>query len=138
MGLPGFEKSQFLNGMKVPWYSIFSFLFFCSEATITRTLGGERFSSRLWHSESYLISAVFKVLNNYRHIDNGIWKDSWRYYGHGSTYVLILSWINIMKQKWAKMPWKLLVVQKSEPVIWRTLHQDISLIIIFFFSLKQA
>ena len=31
--------------------------------------------------------------------------------------MLILSWINIMERNWAKMPWKLLVAQKSEPVL---------------------
>ena len=41
-----------------------------------------------------------------RHIDNGIWKTpySWIFYGHGSTYAQTLSWVNIMKQKWAKVP----------------------------------
>ena len=41
-----------------------------------------------------------------RHIDNGIWKApySWIFYGHGSTYVQTLSWVNIMKQKRAKVP----------------------------------
>ena len=43
-----------------------------------------------------------------------------RFYRHGSTYVLIFSWVNIMKRKWPKIPWKLLVAQKSEPVLWRT------------------
>ena len=32
-------------------------------------------------------------------IGSDIWKDSWRYYGYRSTYLLILSSINIMKQK---------------------------------------
>ena len=70
-----------------------------------------------------------------RHIDNGIWKTpySWRFYGHGPTYMLILCWTKIMKRKWATVPWKLLVAQKSEPVLWRTWHQDISLIVVFFF-----
>ena len=60
-----------------------------------------------------------------RHIDNGIWKifnDSWRFYGHGSTYKLILSWVNTMKWKRVKVPWKLSVAQKSDPILWRTLH----------------
>ena len=54
----------------MPWYSVFSFLFFCLEVTVKRALGWERFLSLLWqlfwkcHSESYLISAVFKALNN--------------------------------------------------------------------------
>ena len=59
-----------------------------------------------------------------RHSDNGIWKTPcrWRFYGNGSTYVLILSWVNIMKRKWAKEPGKLSDVRKSEPVLWRTFH----------------
>ena len=28
-----------------------------------------------------------------------------------------VNWINMMKQKWAKVPWKLLVAQKSELVL---------------------
>ena len=86
-------------------------------------------------TESYWMSAVFKVLTTSRHIDNGIWKTTynWRFCGHGSTYMLILSRVNIMKQKWAKVPWKLLVAQKSELVLWRTLQQGISFIIVYFF-----
>ena len=71
-----------------------------------------------------------------RHIDNGIWKTpySWRFYRCGSAYVLILSWVlNIMKPKWMKVRVKLSVGQKSEPAFRITLHQDISLIIAFFF-----
>ena len=65
-----------------------------------------------------------------RHINNGIWKTpySWRFYGHGSTYVLILSWVNVMKRKWVKVSKKLSVAQNSEPALRRTLDQDISLI----------
>ena len=71
-----------------------------------------------------------------RHIDNGIWKIlySWRFYGHGSTFMLILSWVNIIKWKRAKVTWKLSVAQKSEPALWRTLHQYISLFIVLFFA----
>ena len=71
-----------------------------------------------------------------RHIDNGFWKTpcSWRFCGHGWQYVIILFWVNIMIQKWAKVLWKLSVAQKSEPVLRRALHQDISLIIAFLFS----
>ena len=46
------------------------------------------------------------------------------------------SWVNIMKRKCAKMcegTYKLLVAQNPEPVLWITLHQDISLIIFFLF-----
>ena len=88
------------------------------------------------HSESCLISAIFKVLNNYkaqltavfqRHlsVENFIWTCI--------NICVCFSWVNIMKRKWAKVPWKLLPAQKSEPVLWETLHQDISLIILFFF-----
>ena len=45
--------------------------------------------------------------------------------------MLILSF---MKRKCAEMSWKLLVAQKSEPVLWRTLHQAFHLLILFFYS----
>ena len=118
--------------------SWFNFYFFGLEPTVKRTLGWERSLSRLWslcrkfHSENYLISAVFKVLNNYK----AHWKrylEDARFHGHRSTNAIILSWINIFKQKWVKVTWKLLVAQKYEPVLWRILHHDISLTIVFFF-----
>ena len=34
MGIPNFEKSWLLYGRKVPWYPVFSFLYFCLEATL--------------------------------------------------------------------------------------------------------
>ena len=40
--------------------------------------------------------------------------------------------LNVEKQKWEKVPDKLSVAQKSEPVLQRALQQDISLIIVFF------
>ena len=63
-----------------------------------------------------------KLLTTARHIDNGAWKTSysWKFYGHGTPCILILSWKNMMRQKWAKVPWKLSAAQKSDPVIWRT------------------
>ena len=67
------------------------------------------------HSESYLISVIFKVLSNYKAYWKQHLKDTLQFkilYGHGSTYVLIFSRVIIMKQKWAKVPWKLLVAQK--------------------------
>ena len=59
-----------------------------------------------------------------RHIDNAISKTpcSWRFYENGSTCVLILPWVNIMKQKSAKMSRKLSAAQKAEPILWRTFH----------------
>ena len=64
---------------------------------------------------------------NARHIDKGIWWKLyiWRFYGHGSTCMLILSWVNIMKWKWTKVPLKLSIAQKFETVLWRTLHRTL-------------
>ena len=42
----------------------------------------------------------------------------------------------IMKWKWAKVLWKLSVVQKSEPALWKTLHQNIHLLLYCFLALK--
>ena len=53
----------------------------------------------------------------------------WRFYGHGSPYELILSWVNIFKWKSAKVPGLISCTQKSEPALQRTMHKDISLII---------
>ena len=66
---------------------------------------------------------------------NGIWKTlcCWRFYGNGSTYVLIFSWVNLMKQKWVKVPRKLSVVQMPEHILWRTFH-----LLLYSFSLKQT
>ena len=56
-----------------------------------------------------------------KHVDNGIWNIlyRWRFCGHRSTLMLILSRTNIMKWRWAEEPWKLSVAQKFEPVLWR-------------------
>ena len=50
-----------------------------------------------------------------RHIDDNFWKTpcSWRFYEHVSTYVLILSWLKIMKRKPTKLLGKLLAAEKS-------------------------
>ena len=63
-------------------------------------------------------------------------------YSPGSTYVLILSWVNIMKRKSTKFPGKLSVAQKSKPALDRTLHQKYKIIFHLLlytsFSLKQT
>ena len=121
----------------------FHFLFFLEAAvkrnTWMRMIPGHGYGS-------YLKSAVLKVtwfqlcstffLKITQHINSCIWKIlySWRFYGYGSTYMLILSWVNFMKWKCSKVPWKWSVAQKSEPVLWRTLHQNISLIILLLFA----
>ena len=134
--------------MKVPWYSIFSFWFlfflilFYLEATVKEHLDENKFR----HSYGY----DFKKVSFWKLLDIscfqgsqqlwGTWTTTfethltgWRFYRYGSTYVLILSWINILKRKWAKMPWKLLVAQKSEPVLWRTFARHFTYYYILLF-----
>ena len=141
MGLPRFEKSSFLNGMKMPRYSLFSLLFFCLKKNIWMRTIPVTVMAVISNVLFWKLLVIITYLKSYfsaitRHIDNGFWKTlcSWRFYRHGWTYVIILFWVNIMTQKWAKVPWKLSVAQKSEPVLQRALHQDISLITAFFFS----
>ena len=95
-----------LNGMKMSWYSACSSL-----VSLFRTKGkkghldGNDFRhsygnfTRKQYSESYLITAIFKVPSQeslatlkttYRKIPY-----SWMIYGHGSTYVL-----NILSRLW--------------------------------------
>ena len=152
MGLSVFELSWLLNwllnGIKMPWYSVF--MAFCIFLLLFRTNGKiERITAdqsdfRLSYG-NYLKEPFWKLLDicyvqsffstTMIHIENGIWVThySWRFYGHESTYVLIVSWVSIIKRKWAKVPGKLSVWQKSKPALQRTLHQDISFIIAFFF-----
>ena len=142
MGIPRFEKSSFLNGMNMPCYSVSSFIF-RPEPTITKdiwirtipvTIMAIISNVLLWKLLAITyVKSYFSTIT--RHIHNGFWKTpcSWGFYGHGRTYMIILFWVNIMTQKWTKLPWKLSVAQKSEPVLQKALHQDISLIITFFF-----
>ena len=136
--------------MKVPWYSVFSFLFFCLEPMVKKNIWMRTisvtvviiilkvlFSNLLDISKN--ISDISYVQSTFltfiRHIENGISKTpcSWRLYGNGSTYVLTLPWVNIMKRKWANVSRKLSVVQKPEPVLWRKFH-----LLYSSFSLKQT
>ena len=129
--------------MKVPYGILFSCFIFCLKATVKKNTWMRTISvtvmvtiSKVLFSKFLDFSCVQRSFSKItRHIDNGIWKifHSWRFYGHGSTYQLILSWLNIMKWKWVKVPWKLSVAQKSEPILWKTSHQDISLIIVLWF-----
>ena len=110
-GYVNYFKSTIL---KVTWYQLYSKFFLNNCPTnIPR-----------WNDVETNVSTSFQRgiqverLKGTEYIDNCIWKTpySWRFYGHGST------WVNITKRKWAKMPWKSLVAQKFEPVLWRTLH----------------
>ena len=120
----------------MPWYSVFSFFIFCLEAMRTTSVTVMVINSKvlLWKLLDFsYVQRSFSTITG--HIDNGTWKIfcSWRFYGHRSTYKWILFWVK-MKWKWVKVPWKLSVAQKSEPILWRTLHQDISLIIVLCFA----
>ena len=82
----------------------------------------------------YQLFSKFSTFTRW-HIDNSIWKTrySWRFYRHESTYALILSWINIMKRKWVKMPYKLLVAQKNRVCsLEKTFARHFTFIIFFF------
>ena len=136
--------------MKVPWYSVFSILFFCLEPMVENNIWMRTISVTvmviiskvlLWKllDISKNISDISYVQSTFltfmRRIENGISKTpcSWRFYGNGSTYVLLLPWLNIMKRKWANVSKKLSVIQKPEPILWRTLH-----LLYSSFSLKQT
>ena len=118
--------------MKLPWYSLFSFLFFCLETTVKKNTWMRTISITVMEIISnvllwrlFHISYVQSYFSTFaRHIDNGIWKTpfSWRFYSNGSTYVPILNWLNITKLKWAKVPGRLSFAQKSESVLWRAYH----------------
>ena len=124
--------------MKAPRYSVFLFLFFF----LFRCNG----KKKTWMRTMVIISNVpfWKLLDisyfqSYQKVQSTLTTTFERHHSVEDfirTWVNIrvyFSWVHVMKPKWVKVPWKLLVVQKSEPVLWRTLHQDISLIIVFFF-----
>ena len=66
------------------------------------------------------VQSFFSAIS--RHTHNGIWEAlySWTFFKNGSTYILILSWLNIMERKLTEVPEKLRLAQKSKPVPWRT------------------
>ena len=117
-----------------------SFLFFCLEPTVKKKTGKSTISIAVIlitskGLESYLISAVQSSFATFtRHFYNGVWKTScsWRFYRNGSTCVLILSWVNIITQKWATVSGKLSIVQKSV-----LLNSPFSLNQAFFFNLTS-
>ena len=127
----------------IPCFHIY---FFYVEATVKRRLGWEQVSSRSWllflkcHSESYLISAVFKVLNN----NEAHWK---RHLKDTIELKILRRRINIRvnsfldkyrETKMAKMPWKLLVAQKFEPVFQEHCTKTFHSLLYSSFSLKQT
>ena len=87
--------------MKVLWYSVFSFLFSCLEPTIRKYIWMRTTSISVmvifWkcHPESYLFTAMFEVPSQqlWGTLSTAFRKTpyNWRFYGHGWTYLTILS-----------------------------------------------
>ena len=130
--------------MKVPWYSVFSFLIL-----LFRSNG----KNNTWMRTIFVtVMVTISKVTFWRLLDTSYFQSSLQLWGTFTTaferhltfedftdmnqhsYGLILSWIKNMKQKWTKKSWKLLVAQKSEPVLGRTLHQALHLLIFFFYS----
>ena len=121
-----------MHSRKVPWYSVFSFFIFLLRSNGKNEHLDENHFRHAYGN--YFKSAVLKVTwfqlcsklsTITRHIDNGISNIlyCWRFYGHGSTYMLIFSWVNIMKWKWEKVPWELSVSSLPfEEYCTRTFH----------------
>ena len=121
MGRSGFEWSWFSNGIKVPRYSVLwnsVFFIFCLETKV---------KNNTWMREiSVTVMVIILKVPPWRLLDISFVQSSfstitkatdkapysWRFHGHGSTYMLIHSWVNIMKQKWVKVTGKLSVEQK--------------------------
>ena len=147
MGVRRFEKSSFLNGMKMPWYSASSFIF-CPEPTIIEDIWMRTIPVTIMAIISNVLLwqlLVITYVKSYfltitRHIHNGFWKTpcSWRFYGHGRTYVIILFWVNIMTQKWAKLPWKLSVAQNPSLFFKENCTKTFHLFLNSSFSLRQT
>ena len=75
--------------MKILWYSVFSFLFFCLEPTVSKDIWMRRISVTVmvifqrcyakitWYLRATLTAALWKT------------PDIWRFYRYGSTYMPI-------------------------------------------------
>ena len=120
--------------MKMLWYSVFSFLLFCLAPLVRKDFSMRTTSVtvmvifRKCHSESYLTILKVTTMSKARYqllratLKAAFWKtsDSLTFYGHGSTYVLILSYAIIMKRISTKVPGQL---RKSQLARRRTFHQ---------------
>ena len=144
MGLPGW----LLNGMKVPWHVVFFFLLLLLRSNGTK--------SNLMRSIFVTVIVIIAKVLYWKLLDTSSFQSSqqlttalsvgferhlWRFYRHGSTYVLIYSWENIMKEKMGKGASEISSYTKFQAWSLKniaSLHQDISLVIVFFFSLKQT
>ena len=91
MRLPCFELRWLLNGMNMPWHSVFSFLFFLFRNNVIREQLDENDFRRCYVFSESIIPKVLD--HNYvqyslstitRQLDNSIWKTlySWIFYWH--------------------------------------------------------
>ena len=116
VGLPCFEQTWLLNGMEMPWYSVrsflFPFLFFLFRSNVRARYLWAWFPPLLWY---FFLKVLFRKLLYHSYVKvfsqqlrdtltKKFWRANygWRFYGHGSRYVLILSTIliwNNMKQR---------------------------------------
>ena len=122
----------------------FYFLLFCLEATIKRNTWMRTISVTVMIIISKI--AVLKVtwyqLCSKCFLDN--YEAHWQRHLKDTLQMKILrTWINIHANSFfgkyhemimTMVPWKLSVAKKSEPVLSRASHQDISLIIVVFVS----
>ena len=134
---------RLLNGMKMLWYSVFSFSFFCLAPPMRKSISMRTTSVTAMvifqkcHGESYLITSLFKVRSQQLRaiLRAAFWKmtNSLRFYSHGSTYMLILSWIMILKRILTK-------VLESCPKILACASKNISATLFLYasFSVQQT
>ena len=122
-----------MNVMKLPLYSVFSFLFFCLKQTEKKNTWMKAISitvmviiSKVLLLKSLDISYVCSkfFLNIYeahrqRHLKDTL---QMKILQQSVNIRANSSLVNIMKRKWAKVAGKLSVAQKYEPVLSRAFH----------------
>ena len=136
--------------MRMPWYSTCSFLFFCLEPTLRKDTWMRAISTTVIVIFSKLpfqklldhnyVQSSFSIIT--KHIDNSILKDTlqlkilrlWIKI-HANSSIKI--WVNIIKWKSTKAPWKLSPAKRYKLTLENRCTKicDISLIVIcYFFS----
>ena len=133
-----------MHGRKVRWYSAFLFFAFLFRSNNKKKHLDENDFRHGY--DNYFKSAVLKVtwyqLRSKSFLDN--YEAHWQRHLKDTLQMKILrTWINIHANSFfgkyhemimTMVPWKLSVAKKSEPVLSRASHQDISLIIVVFAS----
>ena len=123
------------------------FFFFCLEAMIKRNTWIRTISVTVMVIISKVLFWKLLDINNvqlYSNIFLNNYKAHWQRHFKDTLQMKILrTWINIHANSFfgkyhemimTMVPWKLSVAKKSEPVLSRASHQDISLIIVVFAS----